>query len=572
MEDIKTFLRKCDYFGVGFTFNYKSEKTYKSIIGGITFIIFIIISIVYSIISIIEYVIDRPMTVIYYKKQLPEYDKYSPSEFKTGFALKAVCDNVDTDINDIQKLFKIEMMHTKTERINGERIKTKIDIPLKKCEYSDFYNLLNSELDKNEVINDYLCPEKNNYTISGFYLDKIFEYYEITISIINDTLNETLTKLLYDAECKISYFFTDYAIDANNKSNPVRIYLNQNFLQLAPTQYNKLNLFFNVIEFTSYERFVFNFPNEKKYGAYSKSETYELDKGEDRYNTKYSKYNKYATIYIRGDSSRNIFERRLQKLSHLFASVSSPLSCIFMVIYFVMKYLNNIFIVNSVIKTIYRARQEDFTKKQTFREILKNKISTKSLADIEAELCSKSDSSKKEENKDSSDASIYNNPILNLERKKAFNDISAIHQRLPKIKQIINKIFLNNICYIFPCYKKADSEFEIIRKLTTKIYENLDIYNYLKHLQMVKIISYIILNSNEFYLLKYLSNNTIGSIGWGNEDFYHLSTDLRASFRNSRMNTFWSIFEELLNKNHKTSREKKICSLICSDINNLFEK
>ena len=130
-----------------------------------------------------------------------------------------------------------------------------------------------------------------------------------------------------------------------------------------------------------------------------------------------------------------------------------------------MKYLNNIFIVNSVIKTIYRARQEDFTKKQTFREILKNKISTKSLADIEAELCSKSDSSKKEENKDSSDASIYNNPILNLERKKAFNDISAIHQRLPKIKQIINKIFLNNICYIFPCYKKADSEFEIIRKI-----------------------------------------------------------------------------------------------------------
>ena len=570
MENIKNFLRKCDYFGVGLTFNYKSEKKYKSAFGGIIFIIFIIISIAYSIISIVQYAIDRPVTVIYYNKELLKYDIYSLSELKTGIAVKAVCDNADTNIYDIQKLFNVEMKHTKIERINGERIKTYTNIPLKKCEYSDFYNLLNSELDDSGVIDNYLCPEKSNLTLSGFYLDDTFEYFEITVSIANDSQNETLEKLLYDTECKVDYLFTDYAIDVNDKSNPVRIFLNENFILLSPTQYGKLNLYFNIIEFTSYEGYVFSLSNKKIYGGQSKSEKYELYKGEKRYEIKSSDYQKYAKIYIRIDSSRNIFERRYQKVTELFADISSPLSCILMVLFFIITYLNNIFVVNSVIETIYRTRQEDFGRKQSFREILKKKVSLKIFENLEGEKNNKSENSRLDVSKDVSNVKIYNkSPRLKLERKTPINEKLSIDKKVPKIKRLINKLILNSICHIFPCSKKMDAEFKIINGLTLSFYEQLDIYNYLKQLQMIKIICYITLNSREFYLIKHLANP---SISWENKDFYQLTTDKLTNIDNNKMDDFWKIFEELLNKRNKNSKEKKICNFICADIHNILGK
>ena len=569
MDDIKNLIRRCDYFGVGISFSYRTEKKYKSLFGGIIFLIFVIGSIAYSIVSLIQYVIDRPITVIYYKKELPKYDIYSLYELKTGIALKATCDNVDTNIYDIQKLLNIQMIHTKYERINEQRIKTETIIPLKKCEYSDFYNLLNSDLENNGLINDFLCFEKNNFTLSGFYLDKIFEYFEITVSIANESQNETLTKLLYNSECKISYFFTDYAIDVNNKSNPFRIYLNENFLPISPVQYKKLNLYFNIIEFSSYESHIFDLPINKKYGGHSKTESYELYEGENRYETKTTDYQKYAKIYIRVDSSRSIFERRYQKLTHLFASISSFLSCILMVLFFIITNLNNIFVINSVIKTIYRTRQEDFYRKQKFREVVKKRVSLKLIENLEEEKKNKSEDSKEEINKDNSNIKIYNkSPKLNIEHGTSINARAAIDKKIPKIKKLINKLIFNFICHVFPWSKKMDWEYKIIHGLTLSFYDQLDIYNYLKHLQMIKIISYITLNSREFYLIKHLSNP---SISWGNKDFYQLTTDKMANIDN-KMNDFWNIFEELLNKKNKNSREKKICNLICTDIHNILEK
>ena len=111
-------------------------------------------------------------------------------------------------------------------------------------------------------------------------------------------------------------------------------------------------------------------------------------------------------------------------------------------------------------------------------------------------------------------------------------------------------------------------EFKITSGLTKSFYEQMDIYNYLKHLQMIKIISYITLDRNEFYLVRHLSNP---SISWGNKDFYQLTTDKMTNIDNG-INDFWNTFEQLLAKKKKTSKERKICKLISSDINNILEK
>ena len=63
-----------DIFGVGISFNYKSEETYKSLLGGIFSIVFIIVCIIFLIPSFIEFIRNRPVSVIYYTKELNNTD------------------------------------------------------------------------------------------------------------------------------------------------------------------------------------------------------------------------------------------------------------------------------------------------------------------------------------------------------------------------------------------------------------------------------------------------------------------------------------------------------------------
>ena len=571
MEHIAYFIRQCDYFGVGLNFNYKSDKKYKSIVGGIIFILFIITSITYSIISIIQFILNRPLTVIYYKKKQPTTDNFSFSQLRTGLAFKAICDNEIENTNyDMEKLFTINMFSCKTERVNGQRVKTRTEVPFKICTHNDFYNELNEHMDLDGITGNYLCPQINNLTLSGSYVDELFEYLEVTLSISNDSYNEYVTNLLYEKECKLSFYFTDYAFDVNNETNPDQIYLSQQFVQLSPVEYKKINLYFNIIELTSYENYLFNMATHKKYGAYSKSETYGLFKGDDRYEKKSDEYGNYAKIYVRADSSRNIFERRYQQLDNLFANISSPLSCLLMVLFIIVTYLNNIFVVNSVIRTIYRTTQEDFDRKQKFREVFKKKVSGQVSGNIERAESKKKMHSQQEINKDNSDVKIYDvmPRFKKLARNATLYECATIDKKVPKIKKLINKLIVNSICRFLPCSKNMDWEFKVIHGLTTSFYEQLDIYNYLKHLQMVKIINYITLNRSDFYLVRHLSNP---SISWRTKDFYELTTDKTSNIDN-KINDFWNIFERILNKKKKTNRERKICKLICSDINNILEK
>ena len=77
------------------------------------------------------------------------------------------------------------------------------------------------------------------------------------------------------------------------------------------------------------------------------------------------------------------------------------------------------------------------------------------------------------------------------------------------------------------------------------------------------------MHSSEYYLVQYLANP---NISLGNRDYYQLSTDRKNSLQTIKINDFWRNFQKLLNKKSKNGREKKICKLICSDINNILSK
>jgi hypothetical protein len=68
-KKIKSLIKKCDYFGIQFTFHYKTKEKYHTFTGGIVFIIFIMISISFIFINLVSLLKRENMTIISYKMQ-----------------------------------------------------------------------------------------------------------------------------------------------------------------------------------------------------------------------------------------------------------------------------------------------------------------------------------------------------------------------------------------------------------------------------------------------------------------------------------------------------------------------
>ena len=570
MLKIKEIIRKFDKFGVSFGFNYKSEGQFQTLSGGIIYIIFFIISIIYFIFCLTKYIQDRPMTVIYHNKELANTDKINFKYQKVGLAFKVYCDESSDNIN-IEDLLKMNLKLVKSIRDNKGITKTRLDKNLRKCTYNDFYNLLNNELDINLVPNNTYCFDINeNEEIYGTYLEDEFFYYEITLSMINEEKNDILTKMLIEQDCKFTVYFSDHGIDVNDLENPAPIFLNQRFIQLSPINYNKLNLDFQISEFTTYADYFLDFGNIKQYVVYSKTESYTVYKGIDRYNTKVDDYEKYARIFIRADTTQMILERNYQKLTDLIAEFWSPLDLIFVVLSLIFENYDDMFLIQGIIENIYKIKEEDKFNREKFNKIMNEKMSKESLTkfnNIKNEKIKDIDINNKHKTL-SSTSEIMDESRQNTEAKNDSKIIFPIieNKKTKQINGIKGKIFINKMSNIFPCINLS-KESKILFDMEEIFNDQLDVFNYLKYLQKVKIMSYLMLNEEENYFFKFSSNPAIVEETPNLYDFV-IDEEKR---ENDELDEFWNKFQKLLMKSDKTAIEEKLCKLICTNINNIIE-
>ena len=64
LKKIKNFLKKIDYFGVQFNCQYESNDKYHTILGGIVFLIFMIISFIYISVALINLLLRKNINYI----------------------------------------------------------------------------------------------------------------------------------------------------------------------------------------------------------------------------------------------------------------------------------------------------------------------------------------------------------------------------------------------------------------------------------------------------------------------------------------------------------------------------
>ena len=176
------FLTTLDYFGVQINFNFKSEKYYRSIYGGLIFFIYVILCFAYIVFTIISFLQRKNKTAIYYDKELFSTDDINFANYTSSFSAGMTCDNYKGDYGSLNSIFKIEVKHVQYLKINGESKKNKTLLSFHKCTHDDFYNQFNEELDRNGITNNFYCIEDTNYLVKGIYSEKDFEYFELILS------------------------------------------------------------------------------------------------------------------------------------------------------------------------------------------------------------------------------------------------------------------------------------------------------------------------------------------------------------------------------------------------------
>ena len=195
--------------------------------------------------------------------------------------------------------------------------------------------------------------DKKDNSIQGIYADEIFSYYEFTVLSKNNSVDlfQKIDKYLTEQDCKLQLYYTDITIDYDDYKEPIKPYLNAIFIQLNPTLFLKMNVYFKNQYFNN-DLFVFDEEAQTTtHTLFSRKEEYSLYKGLDRGKDLPKDYEKYANIYIRADTSKTTIKRKYQKVMEFFST--SLLVALFEVLNIIFSFFDRFYADHSLSKQIF---------------------------------------------------------------------------------------------------------------------------------------------------------------------------------------------------------------------------
>ena len=370
-------LRSFDFFGESFTFRYYDEDKHASKLGGVVFIVFMLIAILYSIYNFIPFVKRENFTLQYYTMNLNNTEAIQLAEAPTALAI-GITDNImnnNTQYN-ISDLFELNVGFI-TKRKNGT--KTKIILDKHNCDNIDFYNLHQKSFEESKI-DELNCLNKNDLksnSLEGIYTDELFSYYEISVESKyknNETHIQIINDFLIQYDCKLQFYYTDITINLDDHKNPYSSFLNSLFLQLNPTLIQKKNIFLMNYHLYDDDHFFHIFDNKEEpinRTGLSRVEDYGVYKGLDRAVMKTEDYSIYAKMYIRVDNKKIEIKRRYQDFMEFFADTTALFSTLFFVLGAIFAYYDRVKANHSISKKLFYFEGIEGNKFDQLRELKK---------------------------------------------------------------------------------------------------------------------------------------------------------------------------------------------------------
>ena len=627
----KRFFKSFDYFGVQFNFHYKSREKYHSATGGVIFLGFVVLTLTYVSINIVSFIKRKNFSIIYYTTRLSETDEISFLNYSTNYAFGISCGG-STPQEQIEEMLKVKINHITRITKEGESKKETKQMTLRHCQYSDFFNEFNETFDDNGF-NELYCIAEQNNSVQGIYSDEVFKYYEISISSGIDTEDnfKELNTLLQNDECDFNIYFVDVAVDLYDYKKPIKRFINTNFVALKADEYVKMNLDFQTQKFDSYENYLFDTHHSEYYVGFAGFERYSIFKGTNRYEVKPYDYDKYSKIYLRASLQRNIIQRKYMKLTEFAADMSSILSQILLFLFISVSFINRFYANQSVMKKIFQFKdyknknnilKTEFKKhlqeidsqmntptntndeytwehltnnKQTHKRysvitntnsahntggfnIIKYGKSSHPSSDDIFEYGSKKVNVMSSKRTDASN--VTPTSTTNIRPNSSANSPFTMNTKYVNIitnKSKTEKITLQysiiELLFVFVCpccaWKKLRMKNILLAKARKKLYFQLDILTYLKNMQLLELLNFILLDPKENIILKVLSKPSISLVN--RIDIYdQLHLKYNVDINDEEMNQFYGAMKLLHDKKNRTPIEGRLFKIASVEMQNLF--
>ena len=412
---LKKMIKKCDYFGTFVTFRINDEIEYKSIIGGITSILFFILSISYSIYVGYPFIKRENIDFIFSNKiiETQPYINLTSVNYNMAFGIQYLND-ASSAINDYIKYFNYSIILK--EWIGIDKI-TSFTFGLKKCTKSDFFNLVNDSFDRNQI-SGMLCPILNksvNYTIDGLYTDYYYKFFEIDIKLTDygmKHLNE-VRNLIEKRRIEMAIYFIDTAIHYQNRYNPLPLYINYLTKEIDLDFVKTFELLISTIEFTNDDNLFFK--NEKTIIDAT------FDKNEETfyYVSSRKETNNYliGKFLIKASSKVLVLNRSYQKFPSFIADLVGILEEILLIILFLVNIIERQAIENKLIHKMLKMKGSKNFDINYFLSVFKKEKTNNNVIN----LIKKNSISKNYNNNNNNMINIENNDKQKIINKNIIN-------------------------------------------------------------------------------------------------------------------------------------------------------
>ena len=253
-------IKACDGFGTFITFRINDDIEYKSIIGGCSTILFVIITIIYTTYCCSSFFSRKNVDFIFTNK-IVETDpqiNLTSSHFNLAFGVQYSEDAMSA-IENTSQYFTYKM--NIVEWIGDDDL-VAYPFSFKQCEPSDFYNVVDEAFENNDI-GQYICPDffnNSNFTLEGLYTDYYFKFIELEIRLTEYALNNLneVEAVMKENPLEMAIFFLDSAIDYENRKDAIPSFINYSYKVIDFDFIKTTEIFISSLEFQNDDNLLFD--------------------------------------------------------------------------------------------------------------------------------------------------------------------------------------------------------------------------------------------------------------------------------------------------------------------------
>ena len=357
-EKASNLIKNIDYFGASLPFRLNGRSSHSSLLGGIIFLIFIVVTLAYGLYNFYVFVSYNNYKIVHSETKtfLPKSLNLTDNNITIAVGVTI---NGQVNLALLQKYFKIKIYYKEND--NAKKSTRTEEIKLNKyCTKDDFakYNITAGEFNQFSL-DKFYCPNISQYNISGQFVNDFFSYIRIHLELV-DLFND---KDLMDAyqffiqnDIKLQLFFDDVNFSIKDYDNNKKYNFNSQFINVDFSFYKKMNLFFSMTQvFTDYNPILSSYGVESRFVDIKNVQEYFQDLGLNRFNLTYQKvqspsfnkaknYNEklnvLAIIYLRASEFSKVTYKTYYKFTEMIADTIAIMQIILLLFFIVINAIN----------------------------------------------------------------------------------------------------------------------------------------------------------------------------------------------------------------------------------------